>query len=49
VGENHGIGVLISFLGLLSLIVCISALLNPHVRNVEIELPDHVAAAEAVS
>ncbi|HLO31316.1 MAG TPA: MFS transporter [Anaerolineales bacterium] len=42
VGANHGIGVLISFLGLLSMIVCIVALLNRSIRNVEIDLPDHV-------
>jgi hypothetical protein len=45
VGANHGVGVLISVLGLLSLGVTILALSNRSVRNVEIDLPDHVAAA----
>ena len=45
VGANHGIGVLISFLGLLSVLVCVLAFLNPHIRNVEIDLPDQIAVA----
>jgi len=42
VGANHGIGVLISFLGLLSIVVCVVAFFNPSIRNVETDLPDHV-------
>jgi len=45
VGENHGVGVLISVLGLLSIGVGVIAFANRHIRNVEIELPDHAAAA----
>jgi MFS family permease len=45
VGANHGVGALISVLGVLSLGVTILALSNRSVRNVEIDLPDHVAAA----
>jgi MFS family permease len=47
VGENHGIGVLISTLGLLALLVCVVSFLSPHIRNVEIDLPDQNAAIEA--
>lgn len=42
VGANHGIGVLISFLGLLSILVCAAGFLNRSIRNVETDLPDHV-------
>ncbi len=42
IGANHGIGVLISFLGLLSITVCVAAFFNRSIRNVEIDLPDHV-------
>ena len=45
VGANHGVGVLISVLGLLSIGVTVLAFLNRSIRNVEIVLPDHVAAA----
>jgi MFS family permease len=45
VGANHGVGVLISVLGLLSVVVCVLAFFNRSIRNVEIDLPDHVAAA----
>jgi DHA3 family macrolide efflux protein-like MFS transporter len=45
VGANHGVGVLISVLGLLSVGVCVVAFFNHSIRNVEIDLPDHVAAA----
>jgi DHA3 family macrolide efflux protein-like MFS transporter len=45
VGENHGVGVLIGVLGLLSVGVGVAALSNRTIRNVEIDLPDHVAAA----
>ena len=42
VGPNHGIGVLISFLGVLSVIVCVASFFNRSIRNVETDLPDHV-------
>lgn len=42
VGENHGIGVLISVLGLVMTILCVAFFFNPAIRNVEIDLPDHV-------
>ena len=45
VGANHGIGVLISFLGLLSVAVCVAAFAAPAIRNVEADLPDHVTTA----
>jgi DHA3 family macrolide efflux protein-like MFS transporter len=41
VGANHGIGILVSFLGFLSLLVCVAAFFNPDIRNVEVDLPDH--------
>jgi MFS family permease len=44
VGANHGVGLLISTLGFLLLVVCILAFSNPTIRNVEIDLPDHVAS-----
>jgi MFS family permease len=44
-GANHGIGVLISFLGLLSIAVCVTAFFNRSIRNVEIDLPDHVTTS----
>ena len=44
VGANHGIGILISFLGFLALIVSVLAFFNHHIRNVELDLPDHVMA-----
>jgi MFS family permease len=43
VGANHGVGVLISVLGLLSVGVSVLAFFNPHIRNVETDLPDHAA------
>ena len=43
VGANHGIGVLISVLGLIMAIVCVVAFFVKHIRNVEVDLPDHVA------
>jgi hypothetical protein len=45
VGANHGIGVLISCLGLLTGVVSVAALLIPAIRNVERDVPDHVAAS----
>ena len=44
VGENHGIGVLMSLIGLAMTLLCISFFFNSSIRNVEIDLPDHVAA-----
>ena len=44
VGENHGIGVLISLIGLAMTLLCISFFFNSSIRNVEIDLPDHIAA-----
>lgn len=46
VGENHAVGVLISALGLVALAICILSLMNPHIRNVEIELPDQNPSLE---
>ncbi len=47
VGENHGIGLLISVLGLLNMVVTIVAFASPSIRNVELDLPDHIASTEA--
>ncbi len=49
-GANRGVGVLISVMGVLSVLVCIAALMNRNIRNVEIDLPDHTMkpAPEAV-
>ena len=44
VGANHGVGVLISMLGLAMTLVCVLSFFNQHIRNVETDLPDHVAA-----
>lgn len=51
VGANHGVSVLISVLSLFSVGVCALAFFNRDIRNVEIDLPDHVAvpAAEIIS
>ena len=49
VGANHGIGVLISVLGLAMTLVCVLFFFNPRVRNVEIDLPDHIIAADSGS
>lgn len=40
VGEKNGIGVLISTLGVAALLISFLSFLNPHIRNVEVELPD---------
>jgi len=45
VGENHGVGVLISTLGLMMAGVCVLGFTNHYIRNVETELPDQVAVA----
>ena len=47
VGANHGIGVLISFLGLLSVLVCVVGFSSRSIRNVETDLPDHVTTSTA--
>jgi MFS family permease len=49
VGENHGIGLLISLLGLVFILVCVVAFMDPYIRNLERDLPDHAAAPEMVS
>jgi MFS transporter, DHA3 family, macrolide efflux protein len=49
VGSNHGIGLLIGLLGLLTALVAILALFNPVIRNVEIDLPDHVPGETKIS
>jgi len=43
VGAGRGIGLLISLLGLLTIVVAIASFIAPPIRNVEIDLPDHVA------
>jgi MFS family permease len=45
VGANHGVGVLISVLGLLTGVMSLLAFFNPSIRNVEIDLPDHSVLA----
>jgi MFS family permease len=42
VGANYGVGLLISTAGFLMLIISMLALFVPAIRNVEIDLPDHV-------
>ena len=42
VGENHGVGVLISVLGVAMTLLCGLAFFDRSIRNVEIDLPDHV-------
>ena len=42
VGANHGVGVLISVLGLAMTLVCVLSFFNRHIRNVETDLPDHI-------
>ena len=45
VGANHGVGVLISLLGILTGVVSVVAFFVRPIRNVEIDLPDQVAPA----
>ena len=45
VGENHGVGVLISVLGVAMTLLCSLAFFNRSIRNVEIDLPDHVTTS----
>jgi MFS family permease len=47
VGSNHAIGLLIGLLGFLSTVVSVVALLVPVIRNVEVDLPDHVMSPGA--
>ncbi len=44
VGENRGIGLLISLLGLLNAIVVVLFFASARIRNLERDLPDHVAS-----
>jgi MFS transporter, DHA3 family, macrolide efflux protein len=44
VGPGRGVGLLISLLGALSAVVTITAFSNRRIRNVEVDLPDHVAS-----
>ena len=46
VGANHGVGVLISVLGLLSAGVSVIAFFNRSIRNVELDLPDQEQQAQ---
>ncbi len=48
IGSNHGIGLLIGLLGLLTALVAILALFNPLICNVEIDLPDHIPSETKV-
>jgi len=48
VGANRGIGMLISVLGILSILISIAAFSSSNVRNVESDLPDHIASPEAI-
>jgi MFS family permease len=47
VGENHGVGVLISVLAMIMTVVCVLAFLSNPIRNVELDLPDHVSTENA--
>ena len=47
IGANRGVGVMISMVGILTLIVSITALLIPAIRRVELDLPDHELAADS--
>jgi len=42
VGANHGVSILISLLGFLSIGVAVVAFFIPAIRRVELDLPDHV-------
>jgi len=46
VGASRGVGVMISLVGILTLIVSIIALLVPAIRRVELDLPDHELEVE---
>jgi DHA3 family macrolide efflux protein-like MFS transporter len=47
VGESRGVGVMISLVGILTLMVTIIAWLIPAIRRVELDLPDHELAADS--
>ena len=49
VGANHGVSILISLLGFLSIAVAVVALFIPAIRRVELDLPDHVTEETAVT
>ncbi len=49
VGASRGVGVLISLLGVLSVIATVLFFLNGRIRNLELDLPDHVGAPLAPS
>jgi hypothetical protein len=46
VGSNHGIGLLISVLGMLNVLVTLVAFATPAIRNVELDLPDHLLTSD---
>jgi len=48
IGASRGIGLLISLLGVLSFLVALVSFIAPSIRNVEIDLPDHVTNQEKV-
>jgi len=47
VGASRGVGVMISLIGILSIIVSVTAMLIPAIRRVELDLPDHELAVES--
>jgi MFS transporter, DHA3 family, macrolide efflux protein len=49
VGSNHGIGVLISVVGVLIVLTTLIAMGIPQLRRVELDLPDHEPAPAAVA
>jgi DHA3 family macrolide efflux protein-like MFS transporter len=49
VGSNHGVGLLISLLGVATAIVALISFFVPSIRNVEIDLPDHVITPEGAA
>ncbi len=49
VGASRGVGVLISVLGVLSVAATVLFYMNARIRNVEIDLPDHVTAPAAAA
>ena len=49
VGENRGVGLLISVLGILNIIAVMLFFANARIRNLETDLPDHVAEPAAAA
>lgn len=49
VGASRGVGVLISVLGVLSIIATVAFFLDARIRNVEVDLPDHAATPPAAA